>query len=77
MESTRGHWLQKLEDPSAAPEEFDHAFAEKRETSPPIFVFRMTSLCSSWKRSSPCFQHVPKVVVLTQPSQSIHNSREA
>ena len=35
-------------------------------------------LCSSWKRSSPCFQHVPTtVVVLKQPSQSIHTPREA
>ena len=54
--------------------------AEKRETSPPIFVFRMTPLCSSSKRPSPCFQHVPTTVgVLRQPGQiiHIHTSREA
>ena len=35
-------------------------------------------LRSSRRRSSPCFQHVPTaVVVLKQPSQIIHNSREA
>ena len=34
-------------------------------------------LCSSWKRPSPCFQYLPTtVVVLTQPSQRIHTSRE-
>ena len=37
--------------------------AEKRETSPPIFVFRMTYFCSSWKRPSPCFQYVPTTMV--------------
>ena len=50
--------------------------AEKRETSPPIFVFRITYFCPSWKRPSPCFQYV-KVVLIRQPSQNIHTSREA
>ena len=46
--------------------------AEKRETSPPIFVFRMTYFCPSWKRPSPCFLYVPTtvvVVLIRQPSQ--------
>ena len=39
--------------------------AEKRETSPPIFVFRMTYFCPPWKRPSPCFQYVlPTTVVV-------------
>ena len=38
--------------------------AEKRETSPPIFVFRMTYFCLSWKRPSPCFQYVSTTVVV-------------
>ena len=44
--------------------------AEKRETSPPIFVFRVTYFCSSWKRQSPCFQYIPMTVVvfIRQPS---------
>ena len=52
--------------------------AEKRETSPPIFVFRMTYLCPSWKRPSPCFKYVPTAVVglIRQPGQNIHTSRE-
>ena len=52
--------------------------AEKRETSPPIFVFRMTYFCPSRKRPSPCFQYVPTtvVVLIRQPSQNIHTSRE-
>ena len=37
--------------------------AEKRETSPPIFVFRLTYFCPSWKRPSLCFQYVPTTVV--------------
>ena len=50
--------------------------AEKRETSPRIFVFHITYICPSWKRPSPCFQYV-KVVLIRQPSQNIHTSREA
>ena len=48
--------------------------ADNRETSPPIFVFRMTYFCPSWKRLSPCFQYVPTtvVVLIRQPSQNIH-----
>ena len=42
-----GTWLQKkLEILSAAPDELV-MLAEKRETSPPIFVFRMTYFCPS------------------------------
>ena len=46
MTSTWGQWLQKLEDLSAAPDELLIILAEKRETPRPIFVFRMTYLCS-------------------------------
>ena len=48
--------------------------ADNRETSPPIFVFRMTYFCPTWKRPSPCFQYVPTtvVVLIRQPSQNIH-----
>ena len=48
--------------------------ADNRETSPPIFVFRITYFCPSWKRPSPCFQYVPTTVVVLnrQPSQNIH-----
>ena len=51
---------------------------EKRETSPPIFVFRMTYLCPSWNRPSPCFQYVPTtvVVLIRQPSQNLHTHFE-
>ena len=60
-----GTWLQKrLKNLSAAPDESLIMFAEKRETSPPIFVFRMTYFCPSWKRPSPCFQYVPTTVVV-------------
>ena len=73
-----GTWLQKkLENLNAAPDDLI-ILAEKRETSPSIFVFRMTYFCSSWKRPSPCFQYVPTtvVVLIRQPSQNIHSSRE-
>ena len=48
--------------------------AEKRETSPPIFVFRVTYFCPSWKRPSPCFQYVPTtvLVLIRQQSHMIH-----
>ena len=48
--------------------------ADNRETSLPIFVFRMTYFSPSWKRPSPCFQYVPTtvVVLIRQPSQNIH-----
>ena len=48
--------------------------AEKRETSPPIFVFRITYFCPPWKRPSSCFQYVlptTMVVLIRQPSQNI------
>ena len=54
--------------------------AEKRETSPPIFVFRMTYFWSLWKLPSPCFQYVPTttvVVLIRQQSQNIKTSSEA
>ena len=53
--------------------------AEKRGTSPHISMFRMTYFCPSWKRPSPCFQYVPKtvVVLIRQTNQNIHTSREA
>ena len=69
-----GTWLQKkLENLSAAPDELDHASREN-ETSPPIFVIRVTYFCPSWKRPSPCFQYVPATVVVLsrQTSQNIH-----
>ena len=68
-----GTWLQKkLENLSAAPDELD-------ETSPPIFVFRMTYFCPSSKPPSPCFQYVltTVVVLIRQPRQNIHTSTEA
>ena len=47
--------------------------AEKHETSPPIYVFRITYFCPSWKRPSPSFQYVPTTVfvLIRHPSQSI------
>ena len=58
-----GTWLQKkLENLSAAPVSLT-MLAEKREISPPDFVFRMTYFCPSWKRPSPSFQYVPTTVV--------------
>ena len=60
MASTWGQWLQKkLEDLSAALLQIILVMlAEKRETSPPIFVFHIPYFCPSWrKRPSPCFQH--------------------
>ena len=66
-----GTWLQKkLENLSAAPDKLV-ILAEKRETSPPIFVFCMTCFCPS-----PCFQYVPTTVVVLI-RQSIHTLREA
>ena len=77
MASIWGQWLQKLEDLRAAPDELDHACREARDFASQFRV-SYDILCTSWKRSSPCFQHVPtRMVVLMQLSQSIHTSREA
>ena len=74
-----GTWLQKKpENLSDAPDELDHACREARDFAS-HFRFRMTYLCPSWKRPSPCFQYVPTMVVvlIRQPSQNIHTSRGA
>ena len=60
---------------SAASEELDHACREARDFASHFRVAYDIS-CSSWKRSSSCLLAcVPTtVVVLKQPSQSIHTS---
>ena len=77
MTSTWEKWLQKLEDLSTAPDKLNHACREARDFASHFRVFYKIFMFIVEAVKSVLSACTHDGLVLRQPSQSIHISREA